>query len=110
MKSLLSSLGLGLLAATLCQPQQSGGLGPVVPHAPRPDVVTGPSTLDSQERALQEAHEENLEDTSRLIKLSRELKWELANNDRTVLSMATVKKMEDIERLIKRIRARVGRR
>jgi hypothetical protein len=66
--------------------------------------------MAAQERALQAAHEENLEDTSRLIRLSRELKWELANNDRSVLSLATVKKMDEIERLIKRIRGRVGRK
>ena len=34
----------------------------------------------------------------------------VANNDRTVLSMATVKKMDEIERLIKKIRARVGKK
>jgi hypothetical protein len=60
--------------------------------------------------ALQWAHEQNLEDTTRLIRLSRELKWELANNDRQVLSLATVKKMDEIERLIRKIRARVGKK
>jgi hypothetical protein len=59
---------------------------------------------------LQWLHEQNLEDTSLLIKLSRELKWELANNDREILSVATVKKMDEIERLIKKIRSRVGKK
>jgi hypothetical protein len=68
------------------------------------------SPNESQERQLQWAHEQNLEDTSRLIKLSRELKWELANHDREILSMATVKKMDEIERLIRKIRARVGKK
>ena len=85
------------------------------PHSPSP---TRPQNLDSiafspnesQETALQSVHEQNLEDTSRLVKLSQELKWDLANHDREVLSMATVKKMDEIERLIKRIRARVGKK
>jgi hypothetical protein len=108
MKSSLGCCIVGLLAVMLCQPQQGGGLGNAPPTRPvRPD---GPSPNESQDRQLQWAHEQNLEDTSRLIKLSRELKWELANNDRQVLSLATVKKMDDIERLIKKIRARVGKK
>jgi len=59
---------------------------------------------------LQSLHEQNLEDTSRLVKLSQELKWDLANHDREVLSLATVRKMDEIERLIRRIRARVGKK
>jgi hypothetical protein len=90
----------------LGQPQRGGaGAGEVLP-APH----ANPSPHESQERELQQKHEDNLEDTSRLVKLSQELKWELANHDREVLSLATVKKMDDIERLIKRIRARVGKK
>lgn len=110
MRLSLRCCALGLWVVMLCHPQQTGGFGDgSLPRLPRPDAPQL-STLAAQERALQVAHEENLEDTSRLIKLSRELKWELANNDRSVLSLATVKKMDDIERLIKRIRARVGKK
>ena len=134
MRSSLGCCIVGLWAVMLCQPQQ-GGLGtappprppnpdgtpnsPRLPNATHPSKPPDPSQTpdgiqlsqyESQERQLQWAHEQNLEDTSRLIKLSRELKWELADNDRQVLSLATVKKMDEIERLIKRIRARVGKK
>jgi len=55
-------------------------------------------------------HEDNLEDTSRLIKLATELKWDLAYHDREVLSIPTIKKMEQIDRLIHRIQNRVAKR
>jgi hypothetical protein len=127
MRSSLKCCFVGLLAVMLCQPQQTGGLGtgptprPLNPDgtpSPRPPKPTVPevpeaghsSQRESQEMALQWAHEQNLEDTTRLIRLSRELKWELANNDRQVLSLATVKKMDEIERLIRKIRARVGKK
>ncbi|MBZ5624201.1 MAG: hypothetical protein LAQ69_36710 [Acidobacteriia bacterium] len=110
MRSSLGCCLVGLLAVMLCQTEQRGGMGDMSsPHPSRPDDP-GLSTFGAQQKQLQNAHEENLEDTSRLVKLSQELKWELANNDRTVLSLATVKKMDEIERLIKRIRARVGRK
>jgi hypothetical protein len=129
MRSSLGCCIVGMLAVMLCQSQQGGGLGnvPPLPRPPNPDGTprpprppkpatpkeapdSVPSSNEAQERQLQWAHEQNLEDTSLLIKLSHELKWELANNDREVLSLATVKKMDEIERLIKKIRARVGKK
>jgi hypothetical protein len=128
MRSSLGTCIVGLLAVMLCQSQQGGGLGNTplprppnldgTPRPPRPPKPATPkdapdsfqSPNEAQEKQLQWAHEQNLEDTSLLIKLSHELKWELANNDREVLSLATVKKMDEIERLIKRIRARVGKK
>jgi hypothetical protein len=125
-----------LLAVMLCQSQQGGGVGGGPAGGPPGGSAgttsggnpggspahsshnTGPQNQDLiyispnelQERSLQEAHEQNLEDTSRLVKLSQELKWDLANHDREVLSLATVKKMDEIERLIKKIRSRVGKK
>ena len=104
MKLPLGCCILGLMTVALCEPQRSGP----PPHTQNPDTVSI-SPNESRERILEWMHEQNLEDTSRLVKLSQELKWELANHDREVLSMATVRKMDEIERLIKRIRARVGK-
>jgi hypothetical protein len=66
--------------------------------------------IPTDEILLERAHEQNLEDTSRLVKLSTELKEDLANHDREVLSMSTVKKMDEIERLIRKIRNRGTRK
>ena len=43
----------------------------------------------------------------RLAELAEQLKIELEKNDRFILSMATLKKTDDIEKLAKRIRARL---
>ena len=74
--------------------------------------VRGPGggPTPSKDTILQWDHEQNLEDTSRLVKLAQELKWDLANNDRQVLEISTVKKMDEIDRLIHKIRARVAKR
>ena|SRR6185369_1717970 len=104
MKSALRYCVIGLLAVTLGESQQGGtGTAPMRQDMPPPPNM-------STERALQWNHEQNLEDTSRLVKLAQELKWDLANHDREVLSVATVKKMDEIERLIRRIRSRVGKK
>jgi hypothetical protein len=116
MRPWLGCFILGLLAVMLCRPMQTGPGGdlPFPPPKANRGPSKGPEPIElspheTQERALQAMHEQNLEDTSRLARLSQELKWDLANHDREVLSLATVKKMDEIERLIKRIRARVGK-
>jgi len=44
-----------------------------------------------------------------LIELSEELKRELEKNDKHVLSVAALKKSEEIEKIAKRIRGRLRR-
>src|ERR1017187_59675 len=110
MRSSLGCCVVGLLAVMLCQPEQRGGLGTGPPTGPQNPDSIHLSPNQSQDRDLQCFHEQNLEDTSRLVKLSQELKWDLAIHDREVLNLATVKKMDEIERLIKKIRARVGKK
>jgi hypothetical protein len=54
-------------------------------------------------------HERNLEDASLLVRLSEELKTDLDRNTEHVLSVATMKKTEEIEKIAKRIRSRMKR-
>lgn len=93
---------LGALTVMLCNSQRGGGPQGAPPGGGNPD--------QARERELQQLHEDNLEDTSRLIKLATELKWDLAFHDREVLSIPTIKKMEQIDRLIHRIQNRAGKR
>ena len=48
-----------------------------------------------------------LKDAAELAELADQLKIDLEKNDRFVLSMATLKKIDDIEKLAKRIRSRL---
>ena len=66
-----------------------------------------PNGKSQQEEILKADHEKTLQDAAQLVKLSEELQDELIKEDRHVLSIATLKKTEDIEKLAKRIRTRL---
>jgi len=68
-----------------------------------------PNGKSQREEILKAEHEQNLKDAARLADLAQELKEELEKNDRYVVSMTSLKKMDEIEKLVKRIRSRLHR-
>ena len=97
---LLPLMAMGLLfsqfdAGRREQPQSDG----------RPAKL--PNGKSQQEEILKADHEKTLQDAAQLVKLSEELQDELIKEDRHVLSIATLKKTEDIEKLARRIRTRL---
>jgi hypothetical protein len=68
-----------------------------------------PSGKSQTEEILKADHEKSLEDSSKLMQLSEELKIELEKNDRHVLSVPMIKKLDEMEKLVKRIRGRLKR-
>lgn len=68
-----------------------------------------PGAKDLREEALRLEHERSIKDAERLIELSKELKADLEKNTRHVVSLATIRKTEEIERLARRIRSRMNR-
>jgi len=66
-----------------------------------------PNGKSQQEEILKAEHEKSLKDAAALIDLAEQLKADLEKNDRYVLSVATLKKTEEIEKLAKRIRTRL---
>lgn len=93
--------GAGLLATAL---PQSGNPGPNPPQETR--LPNG--KLQSDE-ILKSEHAANLKDAAELSDLVEQLRIDLEKNDRFVLSLATIKKTDEIEKLAKRIRARLRR-
>lgn len=84
-----------------------------VPAAPQarneePDVKL-PGGKSQREEILKSDHEKSLDDAARLMVLSEEVRIELEKNDRHVMSVTTLKKLEEIEKLAKRIRSRLKR-
>lgn len=65
-------------------------------------------TLQS-EAILKADHETTIKDVAEMMKLTEELKIELEKNNRHVVSVSSVKKCEEIEKLAKRIRSRLTR-
>ena len=68
-----------------------------------------PSGKSQQEEILKVEHRKAIEDTEKLIKLAEELKSDLEKDEYHVLSVASLKKTEDIERLARKIRERLRR-
>ena len=76
---------------------------------PEPLDTKLPNGKSQREEILKADHERSLKDAAELIKLSEDLKIELEKNDRHVLSVASLKKLEDIEKIAKRIKSRLKR-
>ena len=81
------------------------------------DVTPGKNlTVDAKmqvssqkDEILKTEHAQNLKDADELVELSTELRDSLNKNDRYVLSLSDLKKTDDIEKLIKKIRTRLRR-
>lgn len=68
-----------------------------------------PNGKRQSDEILKDEHKKNLDDAAELVKLSEDLKAELEKNETFVLSLGAIKKTEDIEKVAKRIRARLKR-
>jgi len=95
---LLPIIVLGLLAA------QS--------HRPFPKPQDGqtenpPSEVPSTDALAKAAYRDSLDDARKLLALAEALKADIEKNDRYVVSMDTIHKTEEIEKLAKRIRGRM---
>ena len=61
------------------------------------------------EALLKEDHKRSIQDAAQLIELAESLKQELEKGDRHVLSINSLRKTEEIEKLAKRIHGRLKR-
>jgi len=66
-----------------------------------------PNGKSQRDEILKVERDENIKDAAQLVDLAAGLKADLEKGDRFVLSMATLKKTDDIEKLAKKIRARL---
>jgi hypothetical protein len=95
------------IAALFCFAVPAQGPQPPVP--PQKDDVTLPNGKSQKDEILKAEYQQNLKDAAQLTELAQELQLDLEKNDRYVLSLATLKKTEDIEKLVKKIRSRMRR-
>lgn len=66
-----------------------------------------PSGKMQKEEILKADYEKSLEDAAALLNAAGDLKMDLENTGRHVLSIGTLKQLDNIERLTKRIRSRL---
>lgn len=106
MKTLrLGALVLFLLGA-LSLAQAPEGPPAAVPVGNTADVRLPNGKLQRDE-ILKAEYQDNLKDAARLVDMAQDLKESLEKDDRYVLSLATLKKTDDIEKLVKKIRSRL---
>jgi len=78
------------------------------PHEPsKPSEARLPNGKLQQDEILKADHEKTVRDAAQLIDLAESLKQEIEKDDAHVLSISSLKKTEEIEKLAKRIRARL---
>ena len=94
------------LAAFALQQQVGGGRGGGRRGGEEEDV-TLPNGKSQRDEILKNEHVQNLKDASDLMDLAQQLKLDLEKNDRYVVSMVTIKRTDEIEKLAKRIRGRL---
>src|SRR5487761_2201282 len=97
-----------LLASTLALLGLAQQPPPIPPPTPgTPPEVTLPNGKSQRDEILKVDHKKNLDDAAAISKLADEVSEELEKGDRYVVSVKTLKKLDEIERLTKAIRGRL---
>ena len=68
-----------------------------------------PNGKKQQDEILKADYEQNLKDARELVNIAKAFEQDLEKNDRFVLSLSSLKKLDDMEKLAKRIRGRMKR-
>jgi len=68
-----------------------------------------PNGKSQKEEIIRVDYERNLRDAGELARLSEEIKDDLEKGDRYLVSLKTLKKLDDVEKLTKDIRQRLRR-
>jgi hypothetical protein len=86
-----------------------GGAAPQdpAPYIPDPRSAKLPNGKSQLDAILKAEHAQNLKDAAQLVDLCEQLKLDLEKNEHFVLPLATIKKTDEIEKLVKKIRARL---
>lgn len=102
---LILTFCLLIAPAGLLFPQE---IPPLIPPKQHEDVKL-PNGKSQTDEILKSDHDKNIDDVDAMIKLGQDLKASLEKNGSFVFSIGDVKKTEEIEKLAKRIRARMKR-
>jgi hypothetical protein len=101
---------LYLPVACLCLYAQAPPLErPANPRLDNPEILRTPDGRNRTEMILKADHEASKKDVDTMRKLIEDVKIDMEKNDRHILSVSTLKKLEEIEKLSKKIRGRMKR-
>ena len=99
------ALAILLVAVSNVASPQRGGDPPAPP--PLSGEAKLPNGKSQRDEILKAEHEQNLKDAAQLVDLAQQLQQDMEKNDTFVLSMSTLKKTDDIEKLVKKLRSRL---
>ena len=80
-----------------------------MPPSETPSETRLPNGKLQRDEILKAEHERSVKDAAQLIELAESLKAELEKDDTHVLSISSLKKTEEIEKIARRIRSRIKR-
>ena len=80
---------------------------PRVPQESRGDEARLPDGKSQKDAIAKAEYQKTLDDAAQLVKLSEDLKLELEKETQYVVSVGSIKKTEEIEKVAKRIRGRL---
>ena len=99
------ALGARLLSAQI-EPSPSGQ---PPPNSTPPEEIRLPNGKLQRDEILRADYQQNLKDARELMNLSKAFELEMEKSDRFVLSLDLLKRLDDMERLTRRIRTRMKR-
>ncbi len=79
------------------------------PRVEDPTTVRLPDGKLQSEEILKAEHKKTVKDAEELVRIATEVRQELDQNEHHVLSIGLLKKLDEIEKLSKKIRGRVKR-
>jgi hypothetical protein len=106
MRAAIILLSLLFLAVPSSPYAQNGRQPDMEDKQPNPRLPNGRMQRDE---ILKADYEHNIEDVGEMIRLAEDLKANLEKNTQYVFSLQDVKKLDDIEKLTRRIRSRMKR-
>jgi hypothetical protein len=103
-----------LLAGALWAAALAGQRGAATRQGPDQEPPAGvqgeirlPNGKSQRDEILKAERQQNIKDAAQLVEMAQQLQQDLEKNDRYVLSISTLKKTDEIEKLVRKIRARL---
>ena len=96
-----------LTAPLLINAQQGGHADQIPAPGAEPEDVRLPNGKLQRDAILKADYQSNLKDARDLIDLTKEFELDLEKSDASVLSLALLKKLDDMDKITKRIRGRM---
>ena len=109
-RSLLLVIPAALAARLMPAQSRPPGASPnATTPGEEPESLRLPNGKNQQDEILKAEYEKNVKDAQELVSIAKSFEEDLEKDDRFVLSISSLKKLDDIERLTKRIRGRMKR-